>query len=207
MIRQCREWLAAVWQGPQMRRRDAERWYAARTLADLGELTAQWLEGDLASQPGYAANCGPDDETGHLVPVLAAANRAGYLTNSSQPGVPDEIGYDDATWCQRAGVTGFAEPVLAQRIHDVCTAAGLTVHLYSPAVRRGGRHGSTVTTRAGQPVTGFGRRLPRRLIRFLYEDCHQDAVADILAAHQVTVVDPVWGRDNVLWPVLAEATR
>jgi Domain of unknown function (DUF6919) len=28
---------------------DAARWRAARTLADLGELTAQWLEGKIAS--------------------------------------------------------------------------------------------------------------------------------------------------------------
>ena len=43
-----------------MNRADRKLWAAARTLADLGELTARWLEGRIASQPGYAANYGPD---------------------------------------------------------------------------------------------------------------------------------------------------
>jgi hypothetical protein len=30
--------------------KDAEQWAAARTLADLGELTALWLEGTISSQ-------------------------------------------------------------------------------------------------------------------------------------------------------------
>ena len=37
---------------------DLAAWRSARTLADLGELTARWLEGTVASVPGY---CGPPD--------------------------------------------------------------------------------------------------------------------------------------------------
>ncbi|ASR39866.1 hypothetical protein BAY61_31770 (plasmid) [Prauserella marina] len=68
-----------------MSRADAERWYAARSLTDLGQLTAAWLEGELESQPGYVPGNGPDEETNELVPILAAVNRAGYLTMCSQP--------------------------------------------------------------------------------------------------------------------------
>lgn len=193
--------------GDRMTRGDADRWWQARTLGDLGELTALWLEGKIASQPPYAANYGPDEETTHLVPVLAAANRAGYLTHQSQPGVPPEAGYDGETWCQRAAVCGYASEELARRIDDACTAAGMIVHVHSPR-RRNGRDWTPVTTRAGQTVTGFGRRIPLRGsgIRFLYGGtCHPDAVNAIADAHQVTVIDPEWGRDDWLWPALTVA--
>jgi len=68
---------------PWMRRSDRRRWKAAGSLADLGELMALWLEGKVASWPGYAPNYGPDDETKDLVPTLAACNRAGYVTVGS----------------------------------------------------------------------------------------------------------------------------
>lgn len=60
-------------------------WRDARTLADLGELTARWLEGTVGSVPGTVPGCGPDEETGPLVAVLATANRAGFVT-SAGPG-------------------------------------------------------------------------------------------------------------------------
>jgi len=63
-----------------MPRSAARAWSSARTLTDLGELTAQWLEGSLATLAGGAYRGGPDEETGPLVPVLAALNRAGYVT-------------------------------------------------------------------------------------------------------------------------------
>ncbi len=62
------------------------RWRAARTLAGLGELTAEWLEGTIASIPTVVPGYGPDEETAALIPVLAACNRAGYVTTVSQPG-------------------------------------------------------------------------------------------------------------------------
>jgi hypothetical protein len=108
-----------------MKRADRRRWQAACTLAELGELTALWLEGRLASQPGYQPNHGPNEETRDLVPVLAELNRAGWLTDVSQPGWGPGAGYDGATWCQRAGLGGFAEPDLADRISAAATAAGL----------------------------------------------------------------------------------
>ncbi len=64
---------------------DRRAWEAARTLDDLGELTARWLEGTIASQPGYEPGCGPDPETAALIPVVARCNRAGYVTCGSQP--------------------------------------------------------------------------------------------------------------------------
>jgi hypothetical protein len=35
-------------------------------------------------------------------------NRAGYFTETSQPGEPRAAGYNGEMWVQRAGVTGYA---------------------------------------------------------------------------------------------------
>jgi hypothetical protein len=61
---------------------DAGCWRAARILADLGELTAQWLEGTIASIPTVIPGCGPDEKTADLIPVLAACNRTCELLTS-----------------------------------------------------------------------------------------------------------------------------
>jgi hypothetical protein len=76
--------IAAEARDDDMSPEDEALWRSARTLADLGELTARWIEGAIASQPGYfgAADLESDD----LVPVLAAVNRAGFRTDTSQPG-------------------------------------------------------------------------------------------------------------------------
>lgn len=188
----------------RMSHADEDRWYSADTLEELGELTAQWLEGKIASQPAYAPKCGPDEETAHLVPVLAAVNRAGYLTDQSQPGVSPEAGYDGAIWCQRAAVSGYASVGLARRIEAACAAAGLIVHVHTATGGRRRGHGTVVTTRAERPCTGFGHRVLPSDIAFLYEACSPDALDALVSARQVTVIDPEWGRDDVLWPLLYE---
>ncbi|MDQ3275031.1 MAG: hypothetical protein M3Q39_08390 [Actinomycetota bacterium] len=113
------QWLREVVAGTggAMSRADADAWYRARSLADLGELTARWLEGGIGSRPGYQPRCGPDVETRRLIPTLAALNRGGYLTNSSQPGEAPTVGYDGRLWSQRAAVSGFTDRATLDRIH------------------------------------------------------------------------------------------
>ncbi len=41
-------------------------------------------------------------------PSLAAANRAGSFTDTSQPSEPPAAEYNGEMWLQRAGVTGYA---------------------------------------------------------------------------------------------------
>jgi hypothetical protein len=189
-----------------MNRADRRTWATARTLADLGELTAQWLEGKLPSVPGY---CGaPDDETLPLVPVLARLNRAGFVTDCSQPGEID--GEYDCE--QRAAVQGYADHYLTSTLSLTAHAAGLLTVLFGPAElpRWRYRYGKAVTvTRVnGQHFTGFGVQIPRRHIRDAhlgYGMCDRDAVDAIEAAWQVTLVDPEWGRESLLWDVLDAA--
>jgi hypothetical protein len=184
---------------------DRAQWFAARTLPGLANLTARWLERDLASQPGYdESGRGPDPETLELAPTLVLLNRAGWLTDCSQPGY---VTADDA---QRAACTGFADRRLADRVARTAQDAGLLTFA-APVDRRwwARRHrrraGVAVSREHGAPVTWFGCRAHRRDLELRYGGwCRPEAVAAVVASTNLTVVDPVWGRNDVLWPVLRE---
>lgn len=174
------------------------RWAEAETVADLGELGALWLEGEIPSQPGYERMCGPDEETTHLVPVLARLNRAGFFTNGSQPGVLDRL-------CQqRAAVEGFvADPLVLARILCASPKLRCIVHDGASWWRNDYRPGLPVTRVCWAECTHFGVRLSRRYLRFLYGET--GALDALYGAWQVTIVDEVWGRDDALWPTLDRA--
>ena len=189
-----------------MRRADARLWRAARTMADLGDLTARWLEGSVGFRPGYQPRCGPDPETEHLVPVLAAANRSGFVTEGSQPGL-DVVGVDGSRWTQRAAVTGFTDD---QRVVEQLRAAALHHGLtYEVCVADQSRArpsaDTTVTWRDGEAVTGFGGPISRRDVRTIWHGCHRAAVDLMVNAWQITLTDRQVGRNSVLWPALTEA--
>jgi hypothetical protein len=189
---------------PWMSRRDRRAWGAATTLADLGELTARWLEGDLKSRPGYQPRYGPDDETADLIPVLAAANRAGFVTDQSQPGI-DEPGFDGARWQQKAAVDGYISDLdLLARIRDAATTAGLVVIVHPPGARRGPVADVVATTRDGEPVTSFGGRPSRRDIEFSWSGAGRPAACAAVDAHWLTLIDPDFNRNDRLWSVLGQ---
>lgn len=183
------------------------RWAEAETVADLGELGALWLEGEIPSQPGYAELCGPDVETEHLVPVLARLNRAGFFTSGSQPGITPDSGGENDHW-QSAAVDGFVDDLtVLSRINSACTASGLhcIVHPRATRWRNDYRSAVSVTRFGGQDCTWFGACLSRRYLRFLYGET---GALDVLReAWQVTVIDLEWGRGDHLWSMLDEALR
>jgi hypothetical protein len=203
-----------------MNRADTRAWQSARTLADLGELTARWLEGDIAEQPCYAAR--PATETDSLIPVLAALNRAVFVTSGSQPGC-DGKGYDGAHWKQRAAVEAYADRRIVSRIVDVLDGHhDLAIIAFPPsslprwryrydqavAVTRTDGCDPACPTRHpdGCDYTWFGTQVPGRHLRdphLGYGTCHRAAVAALCAAWQVTVIDLEWGRNDLLWPLLA----
>lgn len=194
----------------RMSRADRRAWEQARTLTELGELTARWLEGDIASQPAYMSNCGPDPETAELIPTLAKLNRAGYVTECSQPGLPPTEGYDGRLWSQRAAVSGFADDATAARILAAVGGTGLVLIAHETPPRRRWRPrrrpimGMAVTAAEhGHRVhTHFGARMSLGDLRSCFGDLGREGFAAVRAAHQVTVIDPVWGRDEYLWSVL-----
>ncbi|MFD8992285.1 DUF6919 domain-containing protein [Streptomyces goshikiensis] len=191
-----------------MSRADKRRWRSAENLPDLGHLVASWLIGDLASLVGYQPNCGPDEETQHLIPVLVAVNRLGFVTDSSQPGFAG-TGHDNHWWEQRAAVSGLVDdPELRDRLVAAAEVAGLTVVQHDMRPRRHAE-GVPVTRRLGTVHTRFGRFLPVRDLRTVWqpEIIGRRAFEQVTTAWQVTLIDPQWGRDEVLWEALAEVVR
>jgi hypothetical protein len=191
----------------RMSRADRAAWRSARTLADLGRLGAQWLEGDLAMQPAWRA--GPDEETQPLIPALAALNRAGFYTTASSPG-DDGTCSGNVHWRQRAAVEGFADADLAGRLYLAAHEAGLITVTHDPATLPR-KHWDkaleiAVTERDGSPYTWFGQQWSRREIRSRrhWGTCRRAAQDALCSAWQVTIVDPEWVREDLLWDVLAQ---
>jgi hypothetical protein len=191
-----------------MNGRDREQWAAACTLAEVGELTARWLEGGIASQPGYYGTSDIEDPA--LVPLLAKLNRARFVTTGSQIGILKRDG-EGTSAEQRAAVEGFASWAVAERIETAAVHADLIAIVHDPAYLPRWRYyygeAQVVTKVNGQRLTCFGVQVPRRHIRdpYLgYGICRRGAVKDLCNAWQVTVIDPEWGRPDALWRTLAE---
>lgn len=198
------------WTAETMSVSDLTAWRSARTLADLGELTARWLQGDIAQYPCYGGR--PDAETVPLIPVLADLNRAGLITIYSSPGL-DVRGADGARRQQRAAVEGFiAGTATAREFVANVGRAGMDVIVHHPDFRPRWRwrcdEEIPVTLRDDDEYTWFGQQLSRRDIRSRrlgWGICHRQALDALCSAWQVTVIDPTWGRPGVLWPVLSQA--
>jgi hypothetical protein len=182
-------------------------WGEPTDLAGIGEMMARWLEGTVRARPGFGhtGDDRPDDETTHLIPVLAAACRAGYVTDNSQPGRPESPGWDDALWRQRADVTGYvADRATVDRLARLARAAGLIVMFGRPGRRTDYRQQIDVSQRERHRTCSSGAVQSRGAIADFYGLCSEPAVCALQDAWQVMLVDPEWGRDDVLWPVLAE---
>ena len=167
-----------------MNRSDRKAWASARTLADVGELTAQWLEGKVRSQPGYQANCGPDPETSELIPVLAACNRAGFVTVNSQP----------ADGRREAWVSGFATEAALTQLRRIVRGVPLAV----AQCCRGRVHSDCRGWR------GWRWGCPWRDSADALADACPAAANEVRRCWYVVIVDPEPGRNDRLWPALAE---
>lgn len=179
-------------------------WKDARSVADLGQAMALWIEGRIPTSP-TEIDSGIYDETHHLAPTLAACNRAGYVTTCSQPGHPPARGHDGRTYRQRAAVRGWiADHQLLDRIRTAAKQAGITVLAHRPGVQF--HEGIAVTEANGQPCTWFGRTMGhRKQIEYEWPGIGRHAIRELRTATHLTLVDPEWGRDDVLWPLLDTA--
>lgn len=183
-------------------RADRKLWRQADTLPELCDLMARWVEGELSMWPGYGD--GADEETTYLIPVLARANRAGFLTDQSQPGC-DGPGFDGRRWIQRAAVSGLvADDQLLFALARVAEAQRLTILVRTPD-DDGRIPGVTATRVDGEAYTTFGARLSRRDLRNIWRWVSRDALDEITGALQVTLIDPEFGRNDRLWAALDAA--
>lgn len=177
-------------------------WRDARSIADLGQNMALWLEGRGPDWPGYFGQFGQEETDGarHLIPVLAAANRAGYVTTCSQPAC-DEVARG-SRWRQRAWVEGVIDnrsPLLG-RLQSL-ERQGFTV------VRGWPRSGYELTTRDGEPTTSIGGfRMRRNEVTREWRGVGRHAIADLKQnGVRIHLIDMTWGRDDRLWPALTHA--
>nr|WP_189846686.1 hypothetical protein [Streptomyces pluricolorescens] len=186
-----------------MSRADRRRWRAARTIADLGELMALWLEGEIASRPGYQPRYGPEEETAHLVPVLAWLCRAGYVTTCSQPGLA-ATGYDGRWWEQRAAVElVVTDPALKRRLIETARDAGMVV-VVNDYVRGGVQDARVpVTTRDGERMTSFGGHIGRADMAIQWPGLHPRLYAQVSHGTYISVIAPEYGpAGERLWRIL-----
>ena len=175
-------------------------WAQPNGLGDLGELMARWLEGSISYQPADGGT-EPDPETAHLVPVLAAANRAGLVTHFSQPGVPLVDGSG-----QRAAVLGFCSEDTAIGLQEVSTGTELVLLTYAPGATSDAQ--VVVTLDVGTEFTFVGAPTDTANIDHYYaDDLSAQGLAALHDAWQICLFDPRWGCDDLLWDTLGTWIR
>ncbi len=178
----------------------ARAWHAARSFAELCELGARFIEGEVEFFPGWGAP-DIDEETDALVPLLADLNRAGFLTCASQPGHAAAPGHDGKPWRRRAFVSGFVAAPLAPDLARATHAAGLEwcADPASPPLAAG--------VRDGEPFLFAGAGAGPDELEIFAEAIGPAALAKLRAALYVSVVDPGWDDRTLLWDTLAAALR
>lgn len=170
-------------------------WATARTILELGDVTARWLLGEVAEHPnGYGR---PDEETDGLVPALVEINRLGFLTDFSQPGERTEFSQQRASvsgYCSEATVNAILGGLGATELIVLALPFGDAASVQIPVTLQADGAEATWVGAVGQ---GFIRAV----------DEYPSARADFLRAWEVEVIDPVWGRNDRLWPALVATLR
>jgi len=178
---------------------DLTPWSACRTLADLADVTARWLQGELTYFPGHNNPSEPPlDETKSLIQVLVSLNRAGYVTTNSQPG--QSMTRDGNA--QRAFVRGYCSEDTFKRIDAAIYGTELIALPRPPGMYH--LCPVPVTTVNGQNFTWGGMSSGESdAIAREFGGALSDAMVQVLAnCWLVDVLDPVWGRTNLLWSKL-----
>lgn len=169
-------------------------WASAQSLPDLADATVFFLEGHLQQTPTHL---GPlDTETAELVPTLVSMNRAGFITTCSQPGQ-----LDPPSSAQRAFVEGFCDETTAASLEVGLLLEDLVVVTFEPGSNAGSS--ISVTMDDFEPFTFMGRHSAEELDHF--RNGHPDLDAALDAAWTVQIFDPVWGRNDRLWPLVSGA--
>lgn len=178
----------------------ARAWQRARSFTELCALAERFLTGELPYFPGWMAP-DIDEETDALVPYLSAATRQGLLPTASQPGACPARSHDGKPWKQRAFVVGFASPAFAADLHARCAPTALEVRCFD-ALESGGEPVPCGIQGEREYLWIGSAQGPDELAIFA-EAVHPMALRDLRAMHYLCVWDPEWGRDELLWPILA----
>ncbi|UUL76791.1 hypothetical protein NG819_03275 [Pseudarthrobacter sp. Fe7] len=176
-------------------------WRQATTLEGAGELTARWLEGGSSYQPGHFAPAS-DDETKPIAAGLAELNRNGLFTKESQPGIRS------STAAQRQYVTGFCSAATAHGLLALSTRTELVTVAHAPGEASSA---AIPVTLAGTEITTVLGSSENPVAEEQIQDWAgetNDALALLLAdSWYVEILDPVWGRNDVLLPAVLGALK
>jgi hypothetical protein len=183
-------------------RSDRGVWRQATTLEAAGELTARWLESRSEYQPGTFAPSF-DEETRPIAAALAEINRNGLFTKESQPGIRADAGH-----AQRQYVTGFCSAAAAAELVALSTRSELITIGHAPAE----------VSAAAVPVTFDGDAVVTVLgssetpveddqLRDWSEETNETLALLLADSWYVEVLDPVWGRNDVLLPEVLAALQ
>jgi hypothetical protein len=183
-------------------RSDRGVWRQATTLEAAGELTARWLESRSEYQPGTFAPSF-DEETRPIAAALSEINRNGLFTKESQPGIRAEAGH-----AQRQYVTGFCSAAAAAELVALSTRSELITIGHAPAE----------VSAAAVPVTFDGDAVVTVLgsseipveddqLRDWSEETNETLALLLADSWYVEVLDPVWGRNDVLLPEVLAALQ
>jgi hypothetical protein len=177
---------------------NVELWKNAKTLSEIGELTARWIEGTLPFHPCYGEN--PDEETDSIQKHLINFNRNGLVTTFSQPAESlNEEGY-----AQRAALEGFTEEDTAKKIAALGLYTDLLVFVYPPEVKWG--YQIPISLQEFRPFTWVGPRWEfEEGLGCFTEYCSEEAMKSLKASWQVVVIDLQWGREDHLWQLVNTA--
>lgn len=173
------------------------RWQNARTLTDLGILSAEFFE-DGTAHP-HTSMGWPDDDAVRF--TLADLNRAGFVVLNYLRG---------AGYHRRAAVQGFCDTLTLEWL-TTCLARSRyqAVAVTTLAENFGDQLNRGVLVDKGAAsvdLAHYGRQLSAdQVAEYLFGGVlNLDAVRSLVGAWNVTIFDPEWGVDT-LWPALAAA--
>lgn len=178
---------------------DKGAWRQAITLAAAGELTARWLEGKSEYQAG-TFTVSYDAETEPIAAELSALNRSGLFTKESQPGLRDAGGI------QRQYVTGFCSAEAAVELLALSTRTELVTVAHAPG--EASSAAIPVTLDGDDVVTVLGSSetpLEEEQIRDWANETNETLALLLADSWYVEILDPVWGRNDVLLPAVLAA--
>jgi hypothetical protein len=178
---------------------DRGAWRQAITLPAAGELTARWLEGHSEYQAGtFTASY--DAETAPIAAGLAALNRDGLFTRESQPGLRS------AGLAQRQYVTGFCSADVAAELLALSTRSELVTVAHAPG--EASSAAIPVTLDGGEVVTVLGSSenpVTEEQIQDWADETNETLALLLADSWYVEILDPLWGRDDVLLPAVLDA--
>lgn len=182
-------------------RESRELWLTARTFADACALTAAWMEGVIAFNPGSVG--GPiDKETETIADQLAQINRLGLWTQESQPGEksPD--------WQQREFVHGLCGEATATMLEELSNRSELVTLSFWPGTPSFGQIPASCSPTQGATLhlgasSNFSEPNSDSW-QMLIQHTTKDLVLTAAGLREVQIFDPVWGRTGLLFPSIIE---